>query len=123
MFDKTQRYYDKNGNLVKQEKLQDASKMDVEKYEYDSSNRMVKRIRLADAEDVRDCAALAALKDSKYPGYIHLITGYAYDSLGNKTKEIDPRAYAFAESDTANRDKYVITYTYDKLNRLDKTIR
>jgi RHS repeat-associated protein len=119
----TQRYYDKNGNLVKQEKRRDAAVLDVEKYEYDSSNRMVAYIRLADAEDVQDSAALTALQDSEYPGKVQLITGYAYDALGNKTKEIDPRAYAYAESDTASRDKYTTTYTYDKLNRPDKVIR
>lgn len=115
--------YDMNGNLTKQATLRDNSVYDVEKYEYDSQNRMVKQIRLVQADRIADAGALAMLADPDYTGYVQSATGYEYDILGNRTKEIDPRAYAFAETDTANRDKYTVKYEYDALNRLKRVNR
>lgn len=118
--------YDRNGNLVKQEKLKDTDQYDTEKYEYDRMNRLIQRIRFIDESsldaDVGYTAA-AELKDAEYPGKIRQITGYAYDAAGNRTKEIDPRAYALAASDTGNRAAFTIEYAYDALNRLEKVTR
>ncbi|WP_158301673.1 RHS repeat-associated core domain-containing protein [Paenibacillus mesophilus] len=116
--------YDKNGNLVRTEKLRDASEADVEKLVYDIRNRLVKRIRLVDQADLAGAADwpnLPFLRDAEAPGKIQVITGYEYDALGNRIKEYDPRAYA--EQDTANREQYAVSYTYDALNRVDKVIR
>ncbi|MFE5319172.1 RHS repeat-associated core domain-containing protein [Paenibacillus sp. NPDC056579] len=122
----TKKHYDKNGNVIKLEKLRDTDAYDIEKFVYDSQNRLIQRIRLADAASFDENSGYASaieLKDEEYPDKIRLITGYAYDAAGNKVKEIDPRAYAFPRSDTANRDAYTTVYTYDAANRLDKVIR
>jgi RHS repeat-associated protein len=42
---------------------------------------------------------------------------FAYDILGNRIKDIHPLAYAYEETDTANRDMYTVRYAYDALNR------
>ena len=104
--------YDKNGNLIRTEKLRNASASDIETFAYDNQDRMVERVRLVD-EGVLDgdsLSAAAALRDEAYPGKIRIATGYAYDVLGNRTKETDPRGFA-------------VTYTYDALNRPSKVFR
>jgi hypothetical protein len=61
----TVNHYDKNGNLMKVEALRETGVFDVTTYVYDDWNRMVKRIRLVDEEDVADAAEfanMAALK-------------------------------------------------------------
>lgn len=104
--------YDKNGNLLKTERLRETNVYDVEKFDYDNEDRMVKQIRLIDddAFDPDSLAAATALRDEEYPDRIQVITSYAYDILGNRTKEIDPR-------------ERTVTYTYDTLNRPSKVIR
>nr|WP_275984165.1 RHS repeat-associated core domain-containing protein [Paenibacillus hamazuiensis] len=122
----SKKYYDRNGNVIKLEKQRDAGVMDIEKYVYDSQNRMIQRIRLADEGSFAPeagFASIADLRDNEYPGKIRLITGYAYDAAGNKIREIDPRAYAYPATDTANRDAFTFTFTYDALNRLEKSVR
>ncbi|CAG7658638.1 RHS repeat-associated core domain-containing protein [Paenibacillus allorhizosphaerae] len=118
--------YDRNGNLVKLEKLRDMGQYDTEKYVYDRMDRLIQRIRFMD-ENVLDAdtgyAAAVELKDAEYPGKIRQITGYEYDAAGNRTKEIDPRAYAFDASDTGNHAAYTTLYTYDALNQLKKVTR
>ena len=118
--------YDKNGNVVKKETLRDKDLYDVEQFSYDNQDRKIADIRLVDEQDIAaatSMANIAALRDPAYPGRIRLTTGYEYDLLGNKIKQIDPRAYAFATGDTDNRNRYAITYTYDALNRVDKIVR
>ncbi|MEK3795064.1 restriction endonuclease fold toxin [Paenibacillus sp. FSL R7-0204] len=118
--------YDKNGNLIKSEKLRDSDLKDVEQYEYDSQNRMVKRIGWLDKTTVEGYSTLpnlADLLDSSYPNKIMQITTYSYDVLGNKIQETDPRANGFLSSDSANRKAYTINYTYDAMNRVEKVIR
>jgi RHS repeat-associated protein len=113
--------YDKNGNLTKRETLREADRYDVETYDYDTQDRLVRQSRLVERGSLDDGARLAAipaLQDAAYPGMIRLITGYAYDLLGNRVKELHPLAYAYEETDTANRDNYTVSYAYDALNRL-----
>ncbi|MFC6549102.1 RHS repeat-associated core domain-containing protein [Cohnella cellulosilytica] len=121
----TRNSYDLNGNLVKSEQLREGTEYDIELSEYDLQNRVVKRIRLVDEAnlDAASAGASAELRDEAYPGKIRLITGYEYDLLGNLVKEIDPRAYRYAATDTANRDKYSVSYSYDALDRLIQTQR
>ncbi|QJD85852.1 RHS repeat protein [Cohnella herbarum] len=118
--------YDKNGNVIKKETLRDKDRYDVEEFSYDNQDRMIEDIRLANDRDIADAASLANiadLRDPAYLGQVRLITSYEYDLLGNKIKQIDPRAYAFSADDTGNRGMYAVTYTYDALNRVDKIIR
>jgi uncharacterized protein RhaS with RHS repeats len=115
--------YDKNGNIVKTERLKAEGSYDIQEYEYDSMNRLVKDIKLVDEEDIYNAADLqniASLRDSEYPGKLRMITAYEYDMLGNKTKVTSPLAFTYKEDDTKNRESYVTTYTYDLLNRLEK---
>ncbi|WP_040950108.1 RHS repeat-associated core domain-containing protein [Gorillibacterium massiliense] len=121
----TKNGYDKNGNLILAEKARNAAKSDIVQYEYDEENRLVKQIKLVE-EEALDSVSLSGsseLRDDAYPGMIRLITSYEYDQQGNMIKAIDPRAYLFAGSDTANRNKYTTTYSYDVLSRLIKTSR
>lgn len=118
--------YDQNGNIIKTETLRQAGAYNIEKYRYDSSNRLIAHIRLLDEDELYAADSienLANLKDDEYPGKIRMITGHAYDILGNKTKEISPQAYAYPESDVTNRERHTVTFTYDPLNRLEKVIR
>ncbi|KJR44859.1 YD repeat protein [Desulfosporosinus sp. I2] len=111
-------YYDRNKNLIKVEIKRDASNTDVSKYIYDNRDRKIQSIKLVDQADVYNAASLpnlAALQDS---GKLQIITGYTYDILGNLTSTIDPRAYGYLTADTANRNLYTITNSYDSLNRL-----
>ena len=62
---------------------------------------------------------ISSIRDAEYSGKVQLITGYEYDILGNKTKMLSPGAYGYTESDTANRDKYSVWFSYDALNRLE----
>nr|WP_274529245.1 RHS repeat domain-containing protein [Paenibacillus piscarius] len=118
--------YDKNGNLIKSEKLRDADLTDVEQYEYDSQNRMVKRIGWLDKATLEGYSTLpnlAELLDSSYPNKIMQVTTYSYDVLGNKIQETDPRANGFLPSDSANRKEYTVNYTYDAMNRVERVSR
>ena len=111
--------------MIQTEKLREESLYDIEKFEYDSQNRMVKRIRFMDEADLLESASwpnIQYLKEDEHPGKIYVITGYAYDVLGNRVKEVDPRAYAYGLDDTENRERYTTRYTYDALNRLDQVI-
>ncbi|MBO8173610.1 MAG: RHS repeat protein [Bacillaceae bacterium] len=117
--------YDKNGNRTKMEQLRDSGVFDIERYEYDQQDRMIKRIRLVEEEHIKGSDGftnLENLRDPDYPGRIRIITGYEYDVLGNKIKEIDPRAYQYAPDDTTNRAKHTVSFAYDVLNRLEKVI-
>lgn len=125
----TRSYYDKNGNTVKTEKLRSAGVYDIQKFEYDSMDRLVKDIKLVDAGDIytgafdtAQLSALEALKDNEYTDKYRMITVYEYDILGNKIKETSPSAYLYGDG-TSNRDKYTTEYTYDELNRLTKVTR
>lgn len=118
-------HYDKNGNRTKTETLVRAGVYQVSKWEYDVNNRLSQSIRLVDESSIQEAAGfanIAGLRDGEYPGKIRIITGYTYDILGNITKELKPGAYAYAGSDTANRDKYATSYTYDSLDRVKRTI-
>jgi RHS repeat-associated protein len=102
------------------------SRYDTELYVYDAMDRLTQSIRLADREglyNVSDIDNLESLIDNKYPGKVKLITGYAYDILGNKTAETSPTGYGFIEGDDINREKYTVRYSYDALNRLEKVTR
>ncbi|MDR6553468.1 RHS repeat-associated core domain-containing protein [Paenibacillus qinlingensis] len=121
----TKSHYDKNGNVILTEKMREASTYDTEKFEYDSQNRLIKRIRLVDEVDLLDSASwpnIRYLKDAEHFGKVYSITGYGYDVLGNRVKEVDPRAYAYGLDDTENRDRYTTRYTYDTLNRVNQVI-
>ncbi|RAV02633.1 polymorphic toxin type 47 domain-containing protein [Paenibacillus sp. YN15] len=122
----TQYAYDKSGNMVKRERLREADRYDTELFEYDGLNRLTRHIRLAEQESLEidsGLAATPALQDPAYPGMVRLITGYEYDLLGNKVKEIRPLAYAYEEADTVNRELYATRYVYDALNRPVAEIR
>ena len=117
-------HYDKNGNVIKTESLRAEGVYDIRRFEYDSLNRLVKDIRLADTEDIYEASKLPnveALKDSEYPDKLRLITQYEYDMLGNKIKVYSPQAFAYGEDDISGRAAYITVYTYDVLNRL-KTV-
>jgi RHS repeat-associated protein len=119
----TTNYYDKNGNIIKMAVLRDSGEHDIQKFEYDSMNRMTKSIRLMDEDDIFNAASIpnvSNLRDSEHPGKIRLVTAYEYDAIGNKTKEIHPKAFGYTEGDTVNRDNYSVFYSYDLLNRLEK---
>ncbi len=125
----TESYYDKNGNTIKTVKLRSADVYDIQKFEYDSMDRLVKDIKLVDTGDIytgafdaAQLSALEALRDNEYTDKYRMITAYEYDILGNKIKETSPSAYLYGEG-TANRDKYTTTYAYDELNRLSKVTR
>ncbi|PYG87917.1 RHS repeat-associated protein, partial [Ruminiclostridium sufflavum DSM 19573] len=122
-------YYDKNGNTVKTEKLRSADIYDIEKFEYDSMNRLVKDIKLIaeadiykEALDPAELTMLEGLRDSEYTDRYRMVTAYEYDALGNKIKETAPAAYLYGEG-TEGRDKNTTVYTYDVLNRLEKITR
>lgn len=122
----TKHEYDLNGNVIRKEQLRDAGIMDVQQFAYDNQDRLIKDMMLVDEQDIADTGNIpniANLRDSEYPGKIRLTTGYEYDVLGNKIKEISSRAYAYLSADTANRDAFTVTFAYDALNRLEKTIR
>ena len=122
----TRAYYDKNGNKIKIESLRSEGVYDIQKFEYDSQNRLIKEIKLAGEEDIYNAASLSdldSLKDSEYPGKLMLITAYEYDILGNKTKVISPLAFGYKEEDIQNRANYTTEYSYDLINRLENITR
>ncbi len=115
-------YYDKNDNLVKLEIMRDDDDYDILKYHYDTMDRMIRSIKLVDREAIFNADGLPdayLLADAEYPNKICLITGYEYDILGNKTKEIEARGYG----DMDYQDEYTVSYGYDELNRLNTTSR
>ena len=117
----TTNYYDKDHNLIKVESKRDDSNTDVLKYTYDNRDRKVQSIKLVNPSDVYNSALLpnrSALTDPDDSTKLQLITGYTYDILGNLMATIDPRAYGYLATDTANRSLYTITNGYDSLNRL-----
>ncbi|MDQ4682742.1 hypothetical protein, partial [Stenotrophomonas maltophilia group sp. RNC7] len=116
-------YYDKNGSILKTEKLRDSEEFDIERFQYDEMNRLVKRIQLVDRASIYGEADVSKLADPEHPEKIQLITGYEYDILGNQTKEIAPRAYEYHESDIENRAEYTLAFEYDELNRVTKAMR
>ena len=122
----TRAYYDKNGNRIKIESLRSEGIFDIQKFEYDIQDRIVKEIKLVSEEDIHNAAGipnLDSLKDGEYPGKLMLITAYEYDILGNKTKVISPLVFGCKEDDTQNRANYTTEYSYDLLNRLEMTTR
>ncbi|EMS70409.1 RHS repeat-associated core domain-containing protein [Ruminiclostridium cellobioparum] len=122
----TRAYYDKNGNRIKIESLRSEGIFDIQKFEYDIQDRIVKEIKLVSEEDIHNAASLPnldSLKDGEYLGKLMLITAYEYDILGNKTKVISPLAFGCKEDDTQNRANYTTEYSYDLLNRLEMTTR
>ncbi|MHB8064328.1 MAG: hypothetical protein ACYDG2_17140 [Ruminiclostridium sp.] len=67
----TRSYYDKNGNTLKIERLRSEGVYDIQKFEYDSMNRLIKDIKLVDEEDIYNAASLPAiedLRDAEYSG-------------------------------------------------------
>jgi len=119
-------YYDRNGNVTKTMSLRDDGEYDIRKYEYDVMNRVTRDIRLADMEDIFNASSMAGindLMDPEYPGMIRLVTAYEYDILGNLIKEMQPKAFEYAAADAQSRDEYTIRYSYDALNRLERTTR
>ncbi|BES63691.1 hypothetical protein SANA_01300 [Gottschalkiaceae bacterium SANA] len=117
-------YYDANGNTIKMEESISNGQLQVAKMVYDINNRVIKNIRLVEEDLIYDSVIIpnvANLVDPEYAGKIMLINGYQYDMVGNLVKEVDPRAYGYLDTDTVNRDRYTTTYTYDPLNRLEKT--
>ncbi len=123
-------FYDNSGNLTRKETLRDsvdgAGVYDIEKYTYDSMNRMTQSIRLVDENDVYNASSIAnieELRDMDYPGKIRLITGYSYDMLGNKISEMSPIGFGYKQDDAANRGNNTVKYYYDELNRLVRTVR
>ena len=116
-------HYDKNGKLIKKEILRSEDNYDIQKFEYDNLNRLVRDILLVDEGDIYEAAKypnVENLRDSEYPGKLMLVTAYQYDILGNKTCEISPLAFAYNENDTQIREDYITSYSYDALNRLEK---
>ncbi|TBL71232.1 polymorphic toxin type 30 domain-containing protein [Paenibacillus thalictri] len=115
--------YDRNGNIIKTEKLRDGDQYDFTKFTYDSMNRVTQRIQLVDSDDFDSEAGynVPELKDDEYPDKLRVITGYEYDSVGNRVKEIEPRAFAVSSSE--DREAFTVRYTYDALNRVKQTIR
>jgi RHS repeat-associated protein len=112
--------------VIKVETLRKTGIMDVERYEYDSMSRLTRQIRLVDEQDILNAGGMANLqnlRDTEYPDKLQVITGFEYDLLGNKVKEIQPKAYEFTEDDTASRNEHTIRYKYDDLNRLSGVIR
>ncbi len=115
-------YYDKNGNLVKLEIIRDDENYDILKYRYDTMNRMIQNIKLVDRKTIFNGNGLPNayhLTDTEHPDKICLITGYEYDILGNKTKEIDARGYG----DISKKEEFATSYGYDALSRLNTTSR
>lgn len=110
--------YDLNGNLIKLETLRskDAegnATYDIQESVYDDRNRLVKSIKLVDKQDIYGFESLpgsGSLTDSRDEDRVRLITGYEYDLLGNKTKEISPSGN-------------ITTYTYDFMNRVQTVSR
>ncbi len=120
----TKKYYDKNGNIIKEETLRDAGSCDISKYEYDNMDRMTKSIKLVDRSDIYDndinviiIGTGESLIDDE-TGKLMIITGYEYDLLGNKKRVISPRAYG-----SSDPDNYTTTYDYDILNRVESISR
>ena len=121
----TEYSYDKNDNVIKTKTLREAEEYNIEKYEYDASNRLIKQINLVDEEDIYETdniANIENLRDKEYSDKIQVITSFEYDILGNKIKEISPKAHMYPEDDEMNRGKYITNFTYDILNRLEKII-
>jgi RHS repeat-associated protein len=123
-------YYDKNCNKIKTTNVRTYDNFgliyDIRKYEYDSSDRLIKSINLLDETSIYNASSIpniTVLRDSEYTGKIQQITGYEYDILGNKIKVVDPRAFGYLVSDNTNRDKYATRYTYDVLNRIEKVYK
>jgi RHS repeat-associated protein len=119
-------YYDKNGNLVKKEILRSEDNFDIQKFEYDNLNRLVKEISLVGENDIYEASKLPnieMLRDPENPGRLMLITAYTYDIMGNMTSKTSPLAFTYNDDDIQSRDNYTIYYSYDVLNRLGKVIR
>ncbi|WP_239329265.1 RHS repeat-associated core domain-containing protein [Paenibacillus sp. ACRRX] len=119
----TKNSYDKNGNLVQVDKLRESSLYDVERYEYDDANRLVKQIRFYDESDMylTEIHNLKELRDSAHPGQIRAIAEYEYDVLGRRVKEYDPRAAGL--TDASAKEQYGVTYAYDDMGRVEKISR
>lgn len=119
-------YYDKNGNIIKILTLRNEGKYDIQKYEYDAMNRKTKDIKLLEKNNIFNTAGMAGyerLTDLEYPDMIAVITAYEYDILGNLKREIQPKAFECALDDEKNIEKYIINYSYDALNRLERVTR
>lgn len=120
----TKNFYDKNGNLIKNEILRDTGIYDISKYVYDNQDRLIKKIALVDESDIYNAnnyPNIQNIRDSEYPGKLQLITENVYDILGSLTKVITSKAFQYLETDTIIRDKYTVWYSYDLLNRPDET--
>ena len=103
---------------MKTEILQALGTLNVQRFVYDNQNRLLQSIKLVDEDCIFNEEKLTGLKDDEFPDMIRLITGYEYDILGNKIKEINPQAYGYDSNDTVNREKYTVKYAYDAMNRL-----
>ncbi|WP_066494857.1 RHS repeat-associated core domain-containing protein [Abyssisolibacter fermentans] len=116
-------YYDKNGNIVKKETSRDSENNDIEKFEYDLQNRLIKSIKLIDKTSIaEDEELINGLIDLEYQDKLQVITGYEYDILGNKTREIRPKAYQLGLDSIKAKD-YITDFNYDIFNRLTEITR
>ncbi|WP_334075560.1 RHS repeat-associated core domain-containing protein [Paenibacillus sp. A14] len=106
----TETFYDRNGNVVRTEAPRSANERDIEKFVYDSSNRMIQRIRLAEEQALDAVVATGDNQDAENAEVVELATDYEYDLLGNLVKETDARGSE-------------VSYTYDALNRLSSRIQ
>lgn len=60
-------HYNKNGSIIKTEKLRDGEEFDIELFQYDEMNRLIKRIQLVDKAYIYGEADLSRLTDLEYP--------------------------------------------------------
>lgn len=113
--------YDRNGNLTKVETLKEGNTYDIAMYEYDAMDRKTASIKLVEEDSIYNASELpdiVNLRDNDHPGMIRMITGYEYDMLGNKIRQIDPTAYGYLQEDASDKDRYTTEFKYDVLNRL-----
>ncbi len=132
------RYYDKNGNLVRQETKKEGTTYKVTENTYDSRNRLIAQTIKDENGDVvvgyeydnagrviKQAQGLADVNEAIDLSK-HQITTYFYDSLGNLTQMTD----ALGQSETydynilgelrskTDRNGATTTYTYDGLGRV-----
>ncbi|QOR35895.1 RHS repeat protein [Clostridium sp. 'deep sea'] len=113
--------YDKNSNIIKTISLREEGQYNIEKFVYDSSNRLISNIKLVDKIAIKSENNISSLTDNEYPAKVQLKTSYEYDILGNKTKEVAPKGQLYSKEDI-RRKEYTTAYSYDKANRPKKVV-
>lgn len=106
----TENDYDKNGNLIRKETLRSANNRDIEKFSYDSSNRMIDWSKLIESYAIVMSALAGTTVDSGESSMVTLTASYQYDMLGNRIQEKDSRGN-------------ITEYSYNALNRVTKKTR